>query len=214
MSMKPAPPSRRTCPRYNADGSACTTTTTRADGWCGECDGFTLAQTTSREHVDLKWFQRRPNHQEWTAVPAPLAAEEAYEVTVAYAAREQFATRHTCTETEAEAQIRSLLEDLLLSGQIDRAEDGLYRLMFQKDGYLLLLSADTEVVKAYRTRHRERTWAQLKSGVKSRITPPRRAPVWARGLLDEQDGPALITWRALSNYGKAYAGGKPDPHNR
>ncbi|MEV6165733.1 hypothetical protein AB0L71_28235 [Streptomyces sp. NPDC052052] len=209
MTAKPAAPaSRRVCRRYNVDGSPCVNMTPRLDGWCGKCAGFTQPQPTVGV-TGTRWFKASLNGQAWTPVSAPLDLDEAHNVAVTFAARKLFAARHSCSMDEAEVQIRSLLEDLLISGQIDQSEDGWYRLMFKKEGYLLLLSPDRAAVKMYQTKHVERTWAQVKEGVKSRVSMPKTAghnlTKWIRGVLGSQDAPLHITQRALYTYATAYA---------
>ncbi|GAA0444212.1 hypothetical protein GCM10009544_03740 [Streptomyces stramineus] len=129
----------------------------------------------------MYWFGRASSERGCTVAPAPLAPDEAYEVDVTRRVVHQFVGRHGGTASEAETQIRSLLEGLLRTGHVEQARDGLWRLQFSS-GYLLLLSPDRQAVIGYHTTHRERTWSQVKCGVVSRS--PRRQWIPTQEELD------------------------------
>lgn len=157
---------RRLCARYAADGTPCTNFTIRNIGWCGRCEGFGTREAPGvGAHVNR--VRRPSNEEEWIPADAPLHPEEAYEVSVPRSTQQAFINIHGGTPAAAEAQIRALLEDLLREGRTEQAPDGLWRI--RAHGYLLLLSPGHEAVISYRTGHRERTWAQFKAGVPSRI---------------------------------------------
>lgn len=173
----PAPPIRR-CTRYRRDGSKCPETTTYADGWCRTegCDGF--------GRPDAVWASEgeRPAEAPQKTLPlkqaVPLSAvpfdpDDAYTVQVSRAAIRSFIAAHGGRPAEAEAQIRSLLEDLLLGTprtKASRGNNGSWMLSTGKPfGYGLVLAHDNNVVVHYSTLHRERTYAQARAGVTSRI---------------------------------------------
>ena len=106
------------------------------------------------------------------APTAPLSPEDAYEVTVSYRAQGMFVRCHDGTREQAEAQIRSLLEDLLRDGRVQTNSEGRWALTTQLK-YRLVLSPDASTVIAYHTKHAERTYAQVKSGVPSRVSTKR-----------------------------------------
>ncbi|WP_164543603.1 hypothetical protein [Streptomyces mobaraensis] len=171
----PSAPIRRICTRYTADGQPCLNFTDRHDRWCGSCAGFSAAAPRPGQYGNY-WFRPENDRCGWTPAPCPFAPDWAYEVSITQTAQQQFITSHGGTPAQAEAQLRSLLEDLLRSGRIDQARPdagGMWRLMFFEEGYLLLVSADREAVIAYRTRHAERTWSQYKAGVRSRVAVKR-----------------------------------------
>ncbi|MFF3730874.1 hypothetical protein ACFYXM_11260 [Streptomyces sp. NPDC002476] len=212
MIPKPTPPTG-ICRRYDAEGRRCENTTCRADGWCGKCGGFTTPESAG----DLRYqrglptyFAKAPFGQVWKPTAPPIDSDEAYDgVSIKRTALQRYAEQHSVSLADAEAQIRSLLEDLLLSGQIDRSADsGTYRLMFRTEGYLLLLDAEAGTVVNYGTTHVERTWAQVKSGVASRgeLKGPKtkKRKKWLQDLLDSldnHDGQGIrITFTALDRY--------------
>jgi hypothetical protein len=182
------------------------------DGWCGNCDGF--ARQESREGARKEKAEDGRSSQPvrvWTSCASPLDVEDVQSVSVARVVREKFAHRYGCTDQEAEIQIRSLLEDLILSGHAERNENGLYRISFNREGYGLRLSSDAGVVIGYSTRHRERTWAQYKAGVPSRTSRGNSAkthtPGWAREAL-RKIGPSEIqvSWRPFRHYAREREG--------
>lgn len=155
----------RTCARYYADATPCTNRTDRHDGWCGECPGYPTAQPTAARE---QWPSAK--RSTWQDAPAaPLDPEEAYEIIVPRTPLDAFVRVHGGTDAQAEAQIRSLLEDMLRDGRVQTDRDGAWRLT-SKLGYEVLLSSDAAAVVHYRTFHRERTYAQTKAGVGSRVS--------------------------------------------
>lgn len=173
MSTKP-------CTRFQAGGRPCPNRTNRADGWCGNCDGYGNADLTPLAPEDDvamvgRWFTSRTN---WERAKPPIDADEIQDVEVGYRAIEWYANHHGTTKPEAEAQIRSLLEDCLLNGAILRNSRGYFRIETgghnkNTSGYGLGMTPDGNKVISYHTRHRERTYAQSKAGVKSRATAGR-----------------------------------------
>jgi hypothetical protein len=98
-----------------------------------------------------------------------LDVDEAYAAFVTRNARESFVGAHGGTFAEAEAELRSMLEDFLLLRAWRREED---RWILSHDGFVLGLSGDGAVI-GYSTAHRERSWSQVKAGVRSRVSTPR-----------------------------------------
>ncbi|MFF4188447.1 hypothetical protein ACFYZ9_35140 [Streptomyces sp. NPDC001691] len=107
----------------------------------------------------------------------PLESDEAYEVAISNAALNHFVAAHGGDHRAAEVQIRSLLEDLLAADArpaLRHHETGRWRLRTRRDKFSVTLSSDASVVTGYKARHAERTYAQVKAGVPSRVASPRR----------------------------------------
>ncbi|WP_460661356.1 hypothetical protein [Kribbella swartbergensis] len=103
-----------------------------------------------------------------------ITVEDVAAVHVSDRAIENFRFHHGGGHLEADAQLRSMLEDFLLKSSRRASPEGYLRLA--RGGYAVVLSPDRGTVVAYSTVHRERTWAQVKAGVQSRIAGPRRGP--------------------------------------
>ncbi|NYH55773.1 DNA helicase IV [Nocardiopsis arvandica] len=162
----PAADHDRTCTRHHADGRQCRNRASSPDGWCRQpgCDGY---RTERVRHLD---DQPAVLH-----VPAGLDTAARLEdsvradgVTVGAAARARFAVRHRAGAREAEAEIRAMLGDLLTEGRQARRTDGHWHL--ERDGYRLVLDRAAASVVDYQTVHAERSWAQYRAGVVSRIS--------------------------------------------
>ncbi|MCZ0984281.1 hypothetical protein ACWEN4_27250 [Streptomyces violaceorubidus] len=171
MAAIPQPPTRQ-CTRYNKDGSRCAVKTVTADGWCRTCDGFgrpEAAQPKKEPVLQQATLWRETSDR-------PLESDEAYEVSISNAALNHFIDAHGGDRRAAEAQIRSLLEDLLTTGArpaLRHPETGRWRLRTQRDKFSVTLSRDASVVTGYKARHVDRTYAQVKAGVPSRVASPR-----------------------------------------
>jgi hypothetical protein len=101
----------------------------------------------------------------------PLSPDEAYEVRVSRRALESFVGTHGGTLAQAEAELRSMLEDFLLVRAWKCKGD---RWILTRRSYTLVLSGDGSTIVSYSTAHRERSWSQVKAGVRSRITSANR----------------------------------------
>lgn len=144
----------------------------------------------------------------------PLSPEEAYDISITKTARENFIRRHGGTMGEAEAQIRSLLEDLIREGVCFRSEQtGYYKLQFPKATYkfyYLRLGKDAESVVGYSTLHNERTYAQVKAGVRSRTkSRDRRKGIVAEAAsahyAEKLESPVQMTNAVISMFVKKVA---------
>lgn len=163
------------CERFHADGTRCTNLTRNADRWCRQpgCDGFTrrsseLAPQSSNGPLGL----RRRLAATGEDVRLDLEPDEAYEITVSTRATDSFRYHHGGSAAAAEAQIRAMLEDFLVRSTRTRSRRGFIQL--SRDGYLLVLTPEATVVTEYVTVHRERTWAQVRAGVRSRFRAARK----------------------------------------
>lgn len=173
----PGPP-RQQCARYSAAGRRCETLTARFDGWCGECDGFTQAIEPSLEERERKIAANRAARERAAANPGydrvyetpPLSAEDLGVLEVGQAAIRNFLERHGGSEAAARQQILSLVEDCVTSGSAHRRPSGYWTLSVKKGAYNVSITPDLDLVTNYRTLHAERTWAQVKAGVKSRLS--------------------------------------------
>lgn len=157
----------RTCTRHHADGQRCRNHTNSPDGWCRApgCDGYRTERA--------RWLENQPTVLESPAgLDAGARLEDssarAEEITVSAAARARFAVRHRASAREAEAEIRSMLGDLLAEGRQARRTDGRWHL--ERDGYRLVLDRAAASVADYQTVHVERSWAQYRAGIASRTS--------------------------------------------
>jgi hypothetical protein len=108
---------------------------------------------------------------------------------------DSFRFHHGGGEREAEIQLRSMLEDFLLKSARSVSKTG-YRVL-AREGYELTLSPNGDTITGYSTAHRERTWEQVKAGVKSRI---RSAKARQPSGPAPDPGPAV----ELSDFGTAF----------
>ena len=124
-----------------------------------------------------------------------------------------FRYRHGGGDREAEVQLRTMLEDFLLKSARNALKGG--SLMLAKDGYALILSPGRDAITGYSTSHRERTWEQVKAGVKSRYKKggmardasgpaPERGPAVALSEFESEFRPADVhlTGRVRGSYAK------------
>lgn len=117
----------------------------------------------------------------WTPGTLGMDSDEAYEIDVTPGAVATYGRVHAVVPQVAETQIRSLLEDLISErAATERSSTGTWRIYFRRHGYGLVISADRGHVLRYCTRHAERTWAQYRTGVTSRISGPGGLPAWKR----------------------------------
>lgn len=152
----------KTCDRIR-DGSVCWRLTPYDDAWCRkpDCPGHRTAdRATNKAH---RWMSVPPKWRK----PVPLDPDEAYDVRVTRTAIARFIGVHGGTETAAEAELRSMLEDFLRDAGQGRKPTGYWVLIHQ--GYQVVLSPDCLTMVDYTTSHAERSWSQVKAGVKSRF---------------------------------------------
>ncbi|MFJ9799805.1 hypothetical protein [Streptomyces sp. NPDC101145] len=198
----PAPP-RRICTRYNADGSRCTARTVRGDGWCGDCDGYT--SRAPDEGLRPRWHW---GDHDWQPAALGLEVDEAYEVDIHPRVVRDYSAHHRVTPKVAIHELRSLLEDLLIAGESAETDDGGYwRIFAARDGYGLMLSPDRSTILRYCTRHLERTWAQHRGGVASRLAKRHGSTAWCREALAKYTSLPVYA-SPMSNYARHVLGMK------
>lgn len=205
----PAPP-RRQCTRHSKDGQRCTAGTVRADRWCGTCDGYLNASGPAPSGQNPRVFGSCE-----TDMP-PLDGEDAYEISVTRDAKHAYTARHGGTFEQAEVALRSLLEDALLLGKHGtRTAAGRWAVGTDKFTYAVYLSPDLEALVHYRTAHAERTWAQVKAGVRSRITHrTKKRAKWLTGVAQTcQDMPVRVSDAALLGYANHHDGRPGEPED-
>lgn len=191
----PAPPP---CTRYQADGTRCRNTTTRTDRWCGRCDGFATAHPPSPPAV--------PSPAPSTPASRPstvhgLEPEHAYVIRVSRNAVRRYSRTHRTDDRVSEAQIRTLLEDAIIAGASTSVDES-GRLMISHQGYGLVLSPDRGLVVSYFTSHLERTWQQVRGGVRSRIPAARDRAAHAHRQAVIQRLPIRTTPQAFNLYAR------------
>lgn len=194
------------CSRYERGGSRCHRPTRRADGWCGTCAGFRRPQKPIASVVPCP---AAPSTREPVTAATdrlPLTSDEAHDpqLGVTRSAIERYCATHGGDRATAEAEIRSLLENLIATGTHQRVEGGAWRLP-AREGVALLLSADANRVLGYSTVHRDRTYAQVKAGVPSRSrSGHRRDKGWVLALQD--DLPVRFTTLVLRRFARDVLG--------
>lgn len=156
---------RRTCSRYWANGLRCTNPTNHRDGWCRaqDCPGYSSPVPEKDRFGISRRHSSRPVHPD----PCPLDAYDAADLDVSLTATSNFRTVHPGhTRQQAEASIRSLVEDLAVRRRWYQNGRGYLELAHM--GYFVVISPDLTTVVTYKTSHAERTWSQVKAGVRSR----------------------------------------------
>lgn len=177
------------CRRRRADGSICANRTDYADGWCRQdgCTGFRGAiadadnppAADDPDHAGPRTTARSGNaaHSPWRPVAElalPLESDEAYDVFVTRTARENFIGVHGGTHAAAEAEIRALVEDALHHGKARMMPNGRWQVAIE--GYKATISPNGAAIVRYATVHRERSYAQVRAGVPSRISARNKLP--------------------------------------
>lgn len=197
----PKPPPAKRCTRYSAQGEPCTKTTARLDAWCGTCDGFTRPMPpknpAAAEDEPSSGKPRRENE-----APPDIAPEDLAYIEVSRTATDSFLAIHGGTTQSARQQILSLLEDCLNQKNPDVRRTGNGFVKLRLKGFSVVLSPELDLVTAYGTNHRERTWAQVKAGVKSRasklageVTRELGGEELPFGLVVDPDAVSAYAWR-------------------
>lgn len=161
---------KRRCTRYEHDGSPCVQWTTYVDRWCRECDGYATPEPAGG--VPVKAVYRFETPRKITEVP-----DQGEFIRVTNAAILHFLRHHPgFRRGAAGVEIHRLVGDML------RKRDGGARASqsrltgawalstWRPHGYGVLLSPDGGHVLGYQTTHVERTYAQMKQGVRSRVS--------------------------------------------
>lgn len=136
-----------------------------------------------------------------------LASDEAYGVRLSQRAVDSFRFHHGGSDPAARSQLHAMLEDFLLSSARRVNTSGTVTLL--RSGYVLTLSPRLDVVVGYQSQHRERTWEQVRAGVKSRFgkqappahTIPEGPPIELAALRSALDPrTCVLTARARTNF--------------
>src|SRR5690606_16759922 len=210
---KPAPPRPRPCRRFNADGTACGTPTPRLDGWCGQCDGFINAEPSVTRRSRNNKKGNRFNRQ-WTRIAQVPDDLDYSSLHLTRVALDTYAARHRCTTRQAATELTSMAEDMAISDgtSVGQSEDGALRSL-SNGGYTLLFSDDWTALIGYATNHRERTWAQVRAGVKSRtraLQDERQVtgPAWYYAREADSGAPVRISYAAAGLFVHTGKGGR------
>ncbi|MFW6642091.1 hypothetical protein ACOALZ_18865 [Nocardiopsis algeriensis] len=164
-------PRCRTCKRYLANGLRCTNPTDHADGWCRAdgCPGYTTPAPDPARFGSSRPHYSTPVNPE----PCPLDSYDIATLGVSRGAVDAFLEVHEgFTRAQAEASVKTMIEDFAAMGHWSRSEGGWLSLAAR--GYHVVVTPDLADVVLYRTSHAERTWAQVKAGVPSRGAAERR----------------------------------------
>ena len=159
------------CTRFRRDGVRCTNPTEYVDGWCRAdgCDGFLRAeQSGAPESVGIPHGTAKHIRMSQDLPVGDISVEDVHDVRVTVRATDSFRYHHGGDERAAEFQLRNMLEDFLLKSARKPSSGGYLRL--SRNGFDVVLSPDRGTITGYSTIHRERTWEQVKSGVKSRFS--------------------------------------------
>lgn len=160
---------RWACTRYTRDGVHCPNRTDNADRWCraSTCPGYQRATTAAAPERAYGYVGTATHVRDTGRVEVDLDVDEAETVHVTQRALDSFRYHHGGSEDSARVQLIALLEDLLLKSARRAEPSGYFSLA--RGGYSVTLSPDRRSIVAYRTAHRERTWAQVRAGVRSRF---------------------------------------------
>jgi hypothetical protein len=162
----------RRCRRFRVDGTRCTNETDLVDRWCRQpgCPGYvrpSMRPPSPPKGVPGKgsrWLLRHNG----AVRPIPTELMQGYDsVTTTYAARESYRATHGGSATEAAGALRSIVEDFVLGNVLCFSDSTGYFVLTHRQ-YSLLFDPSGATVIRYATEHRERTWAQVKAGVRSR----------------------------------------------
>jgi len=166
----------RNCTRFREDGSACTHQTDSADGWCRQpdCPGFLRRDPSRAPDAVGHAPYGSSNHIAATGhLPAGnVSTDDVADIQVTTGACDSFRYHHGGSQSHAELQLRNMLEDFLLESARGHSSQGYLRL--SRQGYRIVLSPSRDAITGYSTVHRERTWEQVKAGVKSRYKKQRK----------------------------------------
>lgn len=175
--MTPPPPAAPTtrCLRYDHAGTRCTNETDNADGWCRQrgCGGYLRNSTEIAPESEGK-FKGTKSHIAAAASPRTTSVDFD-EVRVAQRAIDSFLFHHGGDRDVATSEILTMVEDFAQRASPRETSGGYLSLV--RDGYEIVLSPDKVVVTAYSTVHRERTWSQVKAGVRSRFNGKSNKPL-------------------------------------
>ncbi|MBZ5733483.1 AAA family ATPase [Nocardioides sp. TRM66260-LWL] len=180
------------CQRFHADGTRCTAITTNSDGWCRtpDCAGF---------------FARTPTYGipaagETIDEPRLLAIEGSGDaeifipgtesIRITLRAASTFALHHSCSEEQANRELRAMLSDFLPVAKQRKTRTGFIAMFHQ--GFSLIMSPDGTALTGYNALHRDRTWEQVKTGVPSRVaSKPRNAWIDPTEPIRTKDEPGI-----------------------
>jgi hypothetical protein len=158
------------CKRFRADGSACTNRTDYTDGWCrsDDCPGF-LRHDPAQAPLSQGSPHGTAKHilQTGGLSVGDVSVEDVAAIGITMSAIDSFQRHHGGGERDAEVQLRAMLEDFLLKSARSESSGGFLKLA--REGYELVLAPARQTITGYSTVHRERTWEQVKAGVKSRF---------------------------------------------
>lgn len=147
----------------------------------GVCAGDGRVPKGTRKHIEQTRHVRLEG----------LTVEDIDDVRVTTRAVDSFRYHHGGGIREAEVQLRSMLEDFILESARKVTETGFVQLT--REGFCVVLSPERVAVVGYSTVHRERTWEQVKAGVRSRISRKHPRPGdWAGTLVPvPEQGPPV-----------------------
>ncbi len=192
----------RQCTRFRRDGSPCPNETDYADGWCRspECPGFKRPeQDWGPESLGAPHGTAKHIRESGDMAVGDLDIDDVEVIRVSRTALDSFRFHHGGDAIAAEVELRSMLEDFLVQSAKQTSRSDYLRLARQ--GFQLILSPHRDVITGYSTIHRERTWSQVKSGVRSRF---KRRPNPQLHVPTREQGPPVdiggfrATWDASS----------------
>ncbi len=184
---------------FPREWSACTNQTDYADGWCRQqdCPGFPRPDPAQAPISNGAPHGAAKHVRQTGALPTgDVTVEDVPTVRITTRVLDSFRLHHGGGEREAEVQLRTMLEDFLLKSARSVSKGGYLKLA--REGYELILSPGRDTIISYSTVHRERTWEQVKAGVKSRFKNHGKART-ASGT--EPEAGSLVK---LSNFGTAF----------
>lgn len=183
------------CTRYRSDGTRCANETRQPDGWCraAECAGFRTATPTP---AGKRGYLGVPDGAV-TDARLELSPEHVGGIRITSAACGAFIGLHRGSPAEAAVELHTMLIPFLAEGRHLRSPDGW---CLDLDGYRLVLDAEARAVTGYASGHAERSHAQFRAGIPSRVGWEARAG--RRSALtppEAAEGDALADETAMRN---------------
>lgn len=211
----------RSCTRFKRSGDACENLTDYADRWCRECEGYRRSSRDVAPESEPVYVYAKKRDLDAAPQRRPEGLDEAPDtstVRITQKAVDSFRFQHGGSEEEARVELAIMVEDFSL--QSIGKETGGGFLGLSREGFSIVLSPGRDALVSYRTVHRERTWSQVKAGVRSRFRgtakpPPRIEPGSALVLETPQElltvlreKPPVVTTSAYVSAGRALGIGK------
>lgn len=164
------------CSRYNAMGEPCKNATEHLDGWCREpgCDGFVRSTPASAPftHSNRVSFHKTGEGSQRASTDESSSGVIQQNRRVAFRATDLYKAHHGGSTADAVGAL------VMIADRCERGDwDALKRrsgefTVFSGDGYSITIAPNGAIV-GYAAVHRDRTWHQVRAGIRSRVSKKR-----------------------------------------